>query len=375
MIYLDHAATTKIHPEVIKTITDTMTHIWGNPSSIYKKGLEAKQVLDHSRETISQAMNCRPDEILFTSGACESNSFAIQGYINQHKNSVLITTPIEHKSIQALCNDNPYDIRYVNVDSKGRVDLGHLEQLCSRIYRDGNPVFVSIQSANSEIGTIQDVRAISEIVHRYHGVFHTDSTQLFPHQKLDVTKFGMDMLSMSGQKINAPKGIGLLYSRNGIKLKPLIYGNQMEARRGGTENIPYIAGLSKAIELLHYDNSYVRSLRDYFINRLHHSGLDFLINGDFRHRLPNHISISFQGIEAEALLLMLDMNQICVSGGSACDSRHVQVSPVLKAIGVPEAYIHGTIRITLSNDNTFDEIDYACEKIAESCSFLRKGGI
>lgn len=372
MIYLDNAATTKIHPEVIKTITDTMTNIWGNPSSIHSKGLEAKSLLDNSRRTISQHINCTPNEIIFTSGACEANSLAIQGYMDKYSHAVLITTAIEHKSIQALCVDKTYNTRYVRVDNKGGVDLTHLEQLCKEAYLSGySHMLVSIQSANSEIGIIQNIGSISSIVHKYNGVFHTDATQLFPYQKLNVKKLGVDMLSMSGQKINAPKGIGFLYVKDDIDLKPLIYGSQMETRRGGTENIPYIAGLSKAIELIQYENGYVQSIRDYLLGKFQDCGLDYIINGDLENRLPNNISISFKNIEAESLLLLLDMNGICVSSGSACDSKSIQASSVLKAIEVPDDYIHGTIRITLSDDITFDELDYAYEKIIQGVRRLQ----
>lgn len=372
MIYLDNAATTKIHPEVIKTITDTMTNIWGNPSSIHSKGLEAKSLLDNSRRTISQHINCTPNEIIFTSGACEANSLAIQGYMDKHSHAVLITTAIEHKSIQALCVDKIYNTRYVCVDNKGGVDLTHLEQLCKETYLSGySHMLVSIQSANSEIGVIQNIGSISSIVHKYNGVFHTDATQLFPYQKLNVKELGVDMLSMSGQKINAPKGIGFLYVKDDIDLKPLIYGSQMETRRGGTENIPYIAGLSKAIELIQYENGYVQSIRDYLLGKFRDCGLDYIINGDLENRLPNNINISFKNIEAESLLLLLDMNDICVSSGSACDSKSIQASSVLKAIEVPDDYIHGTIRITLSDDITFDELDYVYEKIIQGVRRLR----
>lgn len=360
-IYLDNAATTPIHQEVIKVITDTM-QIYGNPSSIHSKGLEAKGLLNNARKSISQHICCNPNEIIFTSGACEANSLAIQGYMNKYSHSVLITTTIEHKSIQKLCADNNYDIRFVNVDNKGKVDLNHLEQLCKETYLNGySHMLVSIQSANSEIGTIQDVKSISFIVHKYNGVFHTDATQLFPYQKLDMNELDIDMLSMSGQKINAPKGVGFLFVQKDIELKPLIYGSQMKMRRGGTENLPYIVGLAKAIELLKYDNTHLLSARDYLLNKFSNSGLDFIVNGDLENRLPNNINISFKGIEAESLLLMLDLNDIYVSSGSACNSNSVEPSAVLRAINVPNEYIRSAIRITLANDITFDELDYVYE--------------
>ena len=360
-IYLDNAATTPIHQEVIKVITDTM-QIYGNPSSIHSKGLEAKGLLNNARKSIAQHICCNPNEIIFTSGACEANSLAIQGYMNKYSHSVLITTTIEHKSIQELCAGNNYDIRFVNVDNKGKVDLNHLEQLCKETYLNGySHMLVSIQSANSEIGTIQNIKSISSIVHKYNGVFHTDATQLFPYQKLGMRELGIDMLSMSGQKINAPKGIGFLFVQKDIELKPLIYGSQMEMRRGGTENLPYIVGLAKAIELLEYDYTHLLSARDYLLNKFSNSGLDFIINGDLENRLPNNINISFKGIEAESLLLMLDLNDIYVSSGSACNSNSVEPSAVLRAINVPNEYIRSAIRITLANDITFDELDYVYE--------------
>ena len=366
MIYLDNAASTRVKNEVIEVIFKTMQSVFANPSSLHQLGLEAKSLLDNSRKTISQHINCKPNEIIFTSGACEANSLAIQGYMDRYSHSVLITTTIEHKSIQALCVDRTYNTRYVRVDNKGRVDLEHLSQLCKETYMNGySHMLVSIQSANSEIGTIQDIREIAKIVHKYNGVFHTDATQLFPCQKIDIRGLDIDMLSMSGQKINAPKGIGFLYVKDDIDLKPLIYGSQMETRRGGTENIPYIAGLSKAIELLQYENTYVQSMRDYLLGKFQNCRLDYIVNGDLENRLPNNISISFKNIEAESLLLLLDMNEICVSSGSACDSKSIQASSVLKAIKVPDDYIHGTIRITLSDDITFDELDYAYEKIIQ----------
>lgn len=372
MIYLDNAASTRVKNEVIEVIFKTMQSVFANPSSLHQLGLEAKSLLDNSRKTISQHINCKPNEIIFTSGACEANSLAIQGYMNKHSHSVLITTAIEHKSIQSLCVDRTYNIRFVHVDNKGRVDLAHLEQLCKETYLNGySHMLVSIQSANSEIGVIQDIREIGKIVHKYNGVFHTDATQLFPYQKLNVNELGVDMLSMSGQKINAPKGIGFLYVKDDIDLKPLIYGSQMETRRGGTENIPYITGLSKAIKLLRYENTHIQSMRDYLLSKFQNDDLDYIINGDLENRLPNNISISFKNIEAESLLLLLDMNGICVSSGSACDSKSIQASSVLKAIGVTDDYIHGTIRITLSDDITFDELDYVYEKIIHGVRRLR----
>lgn len=370
ILYFDNAATTPVHPEVITTIADTLTNIYGNPSSLHSIGQKAKQILMNSRNIIANHINCKPNEIIFTSGACEANSLAIRGYMDCHKNTTLITTRIEHKSITSLCENENYDIRYVSVDKYGCVNLDDLDRICKELSNEKTSILVSIQSANSEIGTIQDIKKIGDIVHKYNGVFHTDATQLFPYQKINVNSLKIDMLSMSGQKINAPKGIGFLYVKEGIKLKPLIYGSQMEFRRGGTENIPYITGLAKAIELLDYDNRNMKNMQYYLFSQLSDMEFDYRANGYMLNRLPNNINISFKGIEGESLIILLDCNNICVSTISACNSISLKPSTVLKEIGVPEDYIHGTIRITLPHDVTKADVNYFLDILKESVTKL-----
>lgn len=356
--YFDNAASTPLHPEVLAVVTDTLSTIYGNPGSLHSIGRKARQVLTEARTSIAGHIGAHPEEIIFTSGACEGNSLALKGYMEHHKNTVLITTPIEHASIAALCKQQPEAVRYVPVDWHGFVDLDKLHDLCRKEYLKGTGhLLVSIQAANNEIGTIQNLKEISAIVHQYKGIFHTDATQLFPYEALDVRKAGIDMLSMSGQKINAPKGIGFLYVREGISLTPFSYGSQMEGRRGGTENIPYIAGLAKAVELLDYENDTMRRTRDYLITQMRVGETGFIINGSFEHRLPNHISISFQDIEGEALALLLDCHGICVSTSSACSAGSPDAFRVLQAIHVPEDYLPGTIRISLPRDITRKEIN------------------
>lgn len=365
--YFDHAATTPLHPQVLSVVTDTLATIYGNPGSLHSVGRKARQVLTEARASIAEHIGAHPKEIIFTSGACEGNSLALRGYMEHHKNTILITTPIEHASIAALCRQEPDSVRYVPVDWHGFADLDRLHDLCRKESLKGTGhLLVSIQAANNEIGTIQNLKEISAIVHQYKGIFHTDATQLFPYEALDVRKLGIDMLSMSGQKINAPKGIGFLYVREGISLTPFSYGSQMEGRRGGTENIPYIAGLAKAVQLLDYNNVSMTQMRDYLISQLRRGEDDFIINGSFVHRLPNNLSISFRDVEGEALAMLLDCNGICVSTASACSTGSPEASRVLQAIHVPEEYINGTIRISLPRDITKKDIDYFME-ILHTC--------
>lgn len=388
--YLDNAATTCVAEEVIQSVFETMENEWYNPSSLYTPAQQTKAVVEKARKTIADYINCKPSEIIFTSGACEANSLAICGW--RKKNSgYIITSNIEHKSIVSIPN-----IDYtIHVDEKGFFNFEELDtlindvtefrkdflsQFSSDIGIDYNFTFIlSTQAANSEIGTIQDIKRIADIVHKYNGIFHCDATQLFPYQRIDVKKFGIDMLSMSGQKINTPKGIGFLYVKEGIELEPLIYGSQENGLRAGTENVPYIAGLAKAIELLDQkirpiEKPHIQYVRDYMEGKMLHSIGDCIINGSKNYRLPNNINISFKGIESESLLLMLNQHNIYVSAGSACNSGDSSPSYVLQAIKVPEDYIRGTIRITLPDDFTFDEADYVVGVIKDCVERLRKFG-
>ena len=294
--------------------------------------------------------------------------------------AVLITTRIEHKSILSFAEDDKFSSRiiYVDVDKKGKVDLEQLDQLCSALYENDLKILVSIQGANSEIGTIQSIKEISKIVHRYGGVFHTDATQLLSNQKMNMKENGIDMMSMSGQKIHAPKGIGLLYVKNGITLSPLIYGSQMNGLRGGTENVPYIAGLHVAFYKLEEDykkSNDVKRIRDLMKSLIIKHIKNVRFNGAEFDRLTNNINISFKGINSESLLLLLDMNGICVSSGSACNSNSTDVSTTLKEIGVPDEYIYGTIRITISDDIKENDVYEIVDTIKKNVNTLREVSI
>lgn len=387
--YLDNAATTCVAEEVIRSVFETMENEWYNPSSLYTPAQQTKAVVEKARKTIADYINCKPSEIIFTSGACEANSLGIMGWYHK-KHGEIITSNIEHKSIISIPN-----IDYkIHVDKNGFFNIKEFETLVDDIVEFREDIMsqlgmkydfkfiLSVQAANSEIGTIQDIVQISKATHKHGGIFHCDATQLFPYQRIDVKKLGIDMMSMSGQKIHAPKGIGFLYVKEGIELEPLIYGSQELQRRAGTENIPYIVGLAKAIELLDkkFKNQTLEQpdiyfVRNYMQNLLCEEIDDCIINGaDVEHRLPNNINISFKGIESESLLLMLNQHNIYVSAGSACNSGDSSPSYVLQAIKVLEDYIRGTIRITLPDDFTFDEADYVVCVIKDCVERLRKFG-
>lgn len=386
--YLDTAATTYVADEVIDVITDTMRNIYGNPSSLHTKGRQAYEVAHKATKIIAEYINCKPSEIVFTSGACEANSLAILGFIRKHKNVAVIQSVIEHKSIALLRDSNAACdekilFNRVKVDTDGFVRLDDLEsQLAFFAHQHFTPL-VTIQAANSEIGTIQHIKKISQLVHKYNGIYHCDATQMFPYQKIDVKELGIDMMSVSGQKIHAPKGIGFLYVKQGIELEPLIYGTQNRGIRGGTENVPYIVGLGKAIQLLdktlseqELGHPQVYYVRNYLMNRIKENIDSCMINGSFvAERLPNNINVSFKNIDAQSLITLLDTEGIYVSAGSACDAHGMSVSHVLQAIRVPNDYIKGTIRITLPDDFGFEDADYIVERLTEHVRILRKFGV
>ena len=367
IIYLDNAATAKPKQEVIKEIEYVLEHEWGNPSSLYGIGRSAKQIVDNSRKITADFVGAKPSEIVFTSGACESNSMAINGYLN--KNDVnFITSTIEHKSIMNLYDDSYVMKHKVQVGNHGLVDTIELEEL---LLESDKHCLVSIQFANNEIGTIQDIKKISEIVHRYGGILHTDATQMIPNSPVNVKDLGIDMMSFSGQKLGATKGIGVLYIKNCIELEPIIYGSQENSRRGGTENVPYIAGLAKAIETIYCPTS---EIRDYFFDKLDYLLDDIYLIGweTDALRLKNNLSICFKGIESESLLLLLDNKEIYVSSGSACNSASLSPSYVLSAIGMKEPDINGVVRFSFGEDTTERQCDIAIDEIVKSVNTLRR---
>lgn len=331
-MYLDNAATTWVYPEVVEIIKETMEQIWGNPSSMHDLGFEAKRKLDFYRKGIAEKFNCYPDEIIFTSGACEANTLAFNG-------KTTTTTTIEHKSVLG--------------QNRLLVDrLGFVQAPREKIETE----MVSIQAANSEIGTIQNIEFWSKAFKDK--IFHTDATQYVPYFPIDLQGDWkeVDMFSMSGQKLHAPKGIGLLYCKRGTPLKPLIAGAQEQGRRGGTENLPYIAGLWKAIDLLDYDNSELENKRNELLRGILRLRKDVMVNGSILHRIPNNLSISFKGYESREMLGVLNEYGLYCSAGSACNAGETEISSVLKAIKLPTEYAKGTLRFTISKDINVNEI-------------------
>lgn len=376
MIYLDNAATTKVLPEVKQAVMSTID-IYGNPSSQHNLGKQASNILEKCRKEVLEYLGESRGDIVFTSSGSEANNLALQGwyFANRDKPCTIITTKIEHKSILKTCEfleTLGCEIWYVDIDNYGFVDINHLNMLCELCLFAGREFLVSIQGANSEIGTIQDIKTIAKIVYDNGGTFHSDMVQLFPEAS---PEFDVDMMSVSGHKFGCPKGIGFLYIRDGINIKPLIYGGSQEnGFRAGTENLPYIVGISKAIDLLKTRtkeyNKELEGKRDYLKYKL----LEIKgskINGSDIYRLCNNINISFKGIQSDALLAILDGNGICVSSGSACNSGDSEPSYVLKAIGVDKEYIDGTMRITIDNGISYTELDIVATEIADAVNALR----
>lgn len=385
-LYLDSAGTTKLRPEVLKAMMPYLTDEFYNPSAIYSGGVRVKRAIDDSRERIAGFINANTDEIFFTSGASESNCWAIQGYVFAGMMDIsttsIATTKIEHKSImecvdamERLGNSTYYcDVTYLDVDKNGFVNMEQLES----VFKDREEpnyydILVSIQMSNNEIGTIQNIKAISDIIHKYGGVLHVDATQAFGQIPIDVKAMGIDMLSASAHKVGGVKGVGFLYKKKNIELQPIIYGSQNDRQRGGTENVAGIVGFAKAVELASEEMEDKLALsvkRDYFINELTRNGCK--LNGTSVHRLPNNINVMLpEGIGSEELLYMLDLDDIQCSTGSACNSHSKQPSYVLKALGLTSEEAARSVRFTISSDITYETIDYVVEKIVKIMKIMR----
>lgn len=382
MVYLDEAATAKyknIDDIVVDTMVTSMRDSWTNPSSLYAANIKEK--INKCRANIAEFIGANKDEIYFTSGASESNNWAIRGFVDYWLSDYysvinVITTPIEHKSvINAAWNTNLRAIaEQCDVDNCGLVDCDSLESLLWLCDNNKEPTLVSIGMANSELGTVQNVKKIADLVHKYDGVLHIDATQCFGHIPINVEELDIDMMSCSGHKISpALRGIGFLYKRKDVEIQPLIWGAQENGMRGGTENTYGIIGLNKAIE--YCDVSYEAMMdlcekRDYFIGLLE-SEFGCKLNGHCKYRLPNNVNVTFpQNITGESLLHMLDISNIKVSSGSACNSKSIEPSYVLKAIGLSDSDAMKTVRFTLPNDITYEEIDYVIDEIGKCLKII-----
>ena len=376
LIYLDNAATTKTAPEVVEAMLPYFTEHFGNPSSVYGFAAANKEVITRQREIIADTLGAKSNEIYFTAGGSESDNWALiataEAYASKGKH--LITSKIEHHAILHTCEyleKKGFEVTYLDVDEHGIVDL---EQLKSAIRED--TILISIMYANNEIGTIQPIREIGAIAHEHGILFHTDAVQAFGQVPINVDEDQIDMLSASGHKLNGPKGIGFLYIRKGVKIRSFIHGGAQERRRrAGTENVPGIVGFGKAVEravsTMEARTKKERELRDYLIERIEKEIPYCRLNGDRTKRLPNNVNFSFRFIEGESLLIMLDMKGICASSGSACTSGSLDPSHVLLAIGLPHEIAHGSLRMTLSEETTKEDLDYVVENLKEIVGNLR----
>ncbi len=376
MIYLDNAATTRTAPEVVEAMLPYFSEMYGNPSSIYSIASKSKEAVTKAREQIANVLGTAAENIYFTAGGSESDNWALKATFEalKDKGNHIITTKIEHHAILHTCEyleKQGARITYLNVDRDGTVDL---EELKAAITPE--TILISVMFANNEIGTIQPIKEIGAIAKEHGILFHTDAVQAFGQVPIKVDELGIDMLSSSGHKINGPKGIGFLYIRKGVKIKSFIHGGAQERkRRAGTENVPGIVGYGLAAEIadktMKERTAKEIELRDYTIGRLLNEIPFCRLNGDAVKRLPNNVNISFEFIEGESLLIMLDMKGICASSGSACTSGSLDPSHVLLAIGLPHEVAHGSLRLTLSAETTKEDIDTTVEAIKEIVGRLR----
>lgn len=375
-IYLDNAATTKTRPEVVEAMLPYFTENYGNPSSVYEFSNASKKAITNARETIANALGAKTNEIYFTAGGTESDNWALEATAEayQSKGNHIITSKIEHHAVLHTCEyleQRGFEVTYLDVDENGVVKLDELKKAIRP-----TTILISIMFANNEIGTIEPIKEIGEIAKEHGIIFHTDAVQAFGHVPINVDECHIDMLSASGHKLNGPKGIGFLYIRTGIKTRSFIHGGAQERkRRGGTENVPGIVGFGKAVEIamatMEERTKKEKELRDYLMDRVMAEIPYVRINGHRTNRLSNNANFAFQFIEGESLLIMLDMDGICGSSGSACTSGSLDPSHVLLGIGLPHEIAHGSLRLTLNVENTKEEMDYVVESIRRIVDKLR----
>ena len=366
-IYLDNAATTPVDKRVLGAMLPYFNEKYGNPMSLHSFGREALKAVEEARNKIARFFNAENQEIYFTSGATESNNWVIKGVVNASKQSKphIITSSIEHHCILGACENIDAEITYIKPNKEGIVSVDDVKKAIKK-----NTVLISIMYVNNEIGTVQPIKEISKI--KGNVLFHTDATQAINYFDCDVKKLGVDFLSMSGHKIYGPKGVGLLYIKNGSLISSIQQGGSQELElRAGTHNTTGIVGLGKAIELIKKNND-ILNLRNYLISRIIKEIKGSQLNGSLKHRSPNNANFSFKNIEGESLLFLLDKEGIACSTGSACSSGSLKASHVLLSIGLSPEQAHGSLRITLGKDNTKKEIDIAIEKIKKSIEKLRK---
>ena len=377
LIYLDNAATTKTAPEVVEAMLPYFTERYGNPSSVYGFAAANKEVISQQRDVIAGVLGAKGNEIYFTAGGSEADNWALKATAEAYegKGNHIITTKIEHHAILHTCEyleKKGYEVTYLDVDEDGVVKLDELKAAIRP-----TTILISVMYANNEIGTIQPIREIGEIAHEHGILFHTDAVQAFGQVPIHVDECHIDMLSASGHKLNGPKGIGFLYIRTGVKIRSFVHGGGQERkRRAGTENVPGILGLGAAVkraaDTMAERTGKETELRDYLINRVLDEIPHCRLNGHRTKRLPNNANFSFQFIEGESLLIKLDMKGICGSSGSACTSGSLDPSHVLLAIGLPHEIAHGSLRLTLNEEITKEDIDYVVDSLKEIVGHLRE---
>lgn len=379
-VYADNAATTPMSKTVYNAMQPFLTENYGNPSSLYRFGNKARQAMQNARKQVAAALNAAdPSEIIFTGGGSQADNLAITGFmkgLSAKGRTHIITSRIEHHAVLYTCEaleKEGFTVTYLNVDNLGRVDLEQLKSVIS-----DNTALVTIMAANNEIGTIQPIREIAEIAHAHGAVFHTDAVQAVGHMHIDVQEMGIDMLSLSAHKFRGPKGIGALYCRKGIALKPLVYGGgQEKGLCSGTENVAGMVGLGQAITdacgaNLDEKMGYVKGLTDKLVKGIMENVPYTHFTGDPENRLPGTASFVFEAIEGEGLILRLDFAGICGSTGSACSTGSLDPSHVLMSIGLPHEIAHGSLRLTLGEQNTEEDVDYLIEKVTEVVAGLRE---
>lgn len=374
-IYMDNAATTKVRPEVVQAMIPMLEVEFANPSSLHSAGQRAKELLEQARNKVAAGMNAKANEIIFTSGGTEADNLAIQGVMKLFESGHIITSKIEHHAVLHTVEElekSGYEVTYLDVDEYGRISP---EVLKDAIRPDTR--LITIMMANNEIGTIQDIKALAAVAKEHGVLFHTDAVQAFCNIPIDVKELGIDMMSVSGHKVHAPKGTGALYVRTGVRFAPICYGGAHERkRRPGTENVASIVGFARAVELaVEGMDEHVRRLtamRDHLIKRVLTEIKDSRLNGDSQMRLPNNVHFCFKYIEGEALLLCLDAKGIAASSGSACTSGSLEPSHVLLSIGLPHEIAHGSVRLTMSDETEVADVDYVVEALKEVVNKLRQ---
>lgn len=376
-IYLDHSATTHVDTRVLEAMLPYFSEKFGNASSLHSFGQEAAETLAISRELVATALGAKPSEIIFTSGGTESDNLAIKGaaYMHSSKGSHIITSVIEHPAVLRTCEElerEGFEVTYVPADSEGILDLKFLEDSIRH-----DTILISIMHANNEIGTIQPIKKISDLISGRETILHTDAVQSVGKIPTDVNQLGVDMLSISSHKLHGPKGVGALYLRSGVNIMPLVQGGGHErGLRPGTENIPGIVGFAKAMSIskdqLEEDSKHMQHLRDSMIKKIQSRIPHVRLNGHEKTRLPNNVNMSFRHVEGESLLMLLDMNGVAVSTGSACSSKSQKASHVLTAIDPGVEYIHGSLRFTLGRENSMEEIDIVVDLLEEAVMKLRQ---